>query len=57
MFGTSRLADGLSYNAAVDQLNAAGDRVAKAAYTEAMQVHAPAIVSNLGEPLRPHSKG
>lgn len=57
VFGTSRLVDGLSYNAAVDQLNAAGDRVAKASYTEAMQIHAPAIVSNLSEPLRPHSKG
>ncbi|MEQ1513791.1 MAG: adenylate/guanylate cyclase domain-containing protein [Lysobacteraceae bacterium] len=57
LFGASRLANGLSYNAAVDQLNAAGDRVAKAVYTEAMQVHAPAIVPSLSEPLRPHSKG
>ncbi len=57
VFGASRLAEGLSYSAVVDQLNAAGDRVAKATFTEAMQVHAPAIVSSLGEPLRPHSKG
>jgi len=57
VFGAIRLAESLSYNAAVDQLNNAGDRVAKAAYTEAMQVHAPAIVSSLGDPLRPHFRG
>lgn len=57
VFGASRVAKGLSYNAAVEQLNASGDKVAKAAYAEAMQVHAPAIVSSLGEPLRPHFKG
>lgn len=57
LFSNNRLVECLSYNAAVDQLNAAGDRVAKAAYTEAMQVHAPAIVPNLGVPLRPHSVG
>jgi len=57
VFVASRLVNDLSYNAAVDQLYAADDRVAKAAYTEAMQVHAPAIVPSLGKPLRPHSVG
>jgi class 3 adenylate cyclase len=57
LFGKNRRVDGLRYDTAVEQLDASGDRVAKAVYVEAMQLHAPAIVSSLGDPLRPHTSG
>jgi len=57
LFGSARIVSGLTYNAAIDQLKSSDDRVAKSAYTEAMQVYAPAIVSSLGEPIRTHVSG
>jgi class 3 adenylate cyclase len=55
LFGKDRRVEGLRYDTAVEQLDASGDRVAKAVYAEAVQLHAPAITSSLGEPLRPHT--
>lgn len=57
LFGATRRISGLRYDTAVEQLEATGDRVAKAVYAEAVQRYTPAVASSLSEPLRPHTTG
>lgn len=56
LFGNSRTADNLDYDAAVEELSASGDKVAKAALEDAYASSRPAVVPSLSQPLRPHSK-
>lgn len=46
---------GLDYAAAVDELAASGDRVAKAVQVEHYSAVTPAIVPELAQPFRPHT--
>lgn len=54
MFTTNRKTDNLDYPAAVEELAASGDRVAKAVQVEYYQAAAPAVVPALAQPFRPH---
>jgi class 3 adenylate cyclase len=56
LFGTTRKASGLDYDTVVLELEAGGDRVAKAAKDAAVAtVYAPAAVTSLGSSIRSHS--
>jgi hypothetical protein len=56
VFGKQRKATNLDYAAAVDELAASGDKVAKAVQAEHYATAAPAIVPELAQPFRPHSR-
>lgn len=56
VFGKQRKAASLDYAAAVDELAASGDKVAKAVQAEHYATAAPAIIPELAQPFRPHSR-
>ncbi len=56
VFGEHRVASNLDYAAAVDELAASGDKVAKAVQARHYLATAPAIVPMLSDPFRPHSR-
>ena len=55
LFADGRKTASLDYAAAVDELAASGDRVAKAVQVEHYAAAAPAIVPELAQPFRPHT--
>lgn len=55
LFADDRKTASLDYAAAVDELAASGDRVAKAVQAEHYAAAAPAIVPELAQPFRPHT--
>lgn len=55
VFGSTRKIEDFDFDVAVTELSASGDRIAKAVQQESLAPVAPAIVSNLSEPLRPHA--
>lgn len=55
LFADDRKAADLDYAAAVEELAASGDRVAKAVQVEHYTAAAPAIVPALTQPFRPHA--
>lgn len=57
LFGASRRISGLTYDTAVETLDATGDRIARAIYAEAVAQHMPAVAPSLSSPMRPHTAG
>lgn len=55
LFTEARVTQDLDYDAAVTELAASGDRIAKATETAAYAASTPAVVPALSQPLRPHS--
>jgi hypothetical protein len=56
VFADDRKVADLDYAAAVDELAASGDRVAKAVQVDHYSAAAPAIVPELAQPFRPHTQ-
>lgn len=56
VFASDRKVADLDYAAAVEELAASGDRVAKAVLAAHYEEAAPAVVPALAQPIRPHSK-